>query len=224
MAKRFKKTFLIFTSILLGILIFAKIMGLLFSGGELGSDGNDFAILIFIFVYYIAVFKDSFNHLSISGVTRKTFCLANIIFIIFTALVSEVTIIIFMALQRLFGNHPNFIIEMIFHNCTDFQRLLLGFSIAVLASFVGWLFSLLTYKYGNLMILVIIFVPQILMTIIGAIIDYYGKTQSFYYYLSYYFGFADGMTPYNTILNMLLTAVAVGAINWLLMRRLPVKV
>jgi hypothetical protein len=93
-----------------------------------------------------------------------------------------------------------------------------------LASFAGWLFSLLTYRFGNYMILVIIFVPQILITIFGAVIQYLGKTQDFMYLAAYYFGFTFGQTIYNVILHLLLTAVAVGALNWLLMRRLPVKV
>jgi len=222
--RRFRNSYFIFSAIFLGILIFVKIIGLLFINGTQGNNVYDMVFLIYTFVYFIAIFKESYNHLAISGVTRKTFFISNIISIIFAAIVMEITAVIFIAFTRLLGMRTELILEMIFNRSSNFELFLLGFSFTVLASFVGWLFSLLTYRYGNLMILVIIFVPQILMTIIGAIIDYYGKTQSFYYYLSYYFGFAEGMTPYNTILNMLLTAAAVGAVNWLLMRRLPVRV
>jgi len=224
MFKRFKKSYLILIAILLGITIFSKTMWLLFSNGSQGMNNSfDFAFLIYTFVFFIAMFKESFNHLSMNGVTRKTFFIANSIFLLFVSLAIEITSIAFIGINGLLGIHSKLLLDMIYQ-CSFFEIIILGLCVSILASFIGWLCSMLTYRFGNYMILVIVFVPQILLTIFGAVISKADKAEEISYLMRYYFGFANGPQPLIACTNLIITAAVIAIINWAFMRKLAVRV
>lgn len=222
-AKRFRLSYLIFVAIMLGIDILSKIMSVIFGNGSQGNNAQDAVFLIYSFVYFIAIFKDSFNHLSMNGITRKVFFLTNSIFIVAVSIIMVITSYILSLFNSLIGIHSELLLNMVY-NSSYLELFILGLSFSVLASFVGWLCSLLTYRFGNYMILIIIFVPQILMTVFAAVVSKIDKVHVLLNFVRYYFGMAEGIHPYTASLNLLLTAIAVGLINWLFMRKLSVKV
>lgn len=223
MVKRFKLGYLTFVAVMLGINILSKIMSVIFGDGSQGNNGQDAVFLIFSFVYFIAMFSDSFNHLSMNGVTRKVFFVANSIFIVIVSIILVITSYILSLFNSLIGVHSEILLNMVYHSSSP-QLFILGVSFVTLAGFVGWLCSLLTYKFGKYMILIIIFVPQLIMTIFAAIITKIDRAQEFMNFVIYYFGMLEGIHPLTAGVNILLTVVAVAVINWLFMRKLPVKV
>jgi hypothetical protein len=209
--------------ILFGINVLSKIMSLMAGKGSQGNNAHDLVFLIFIFVYFIAMFKDSFNHMSMYGVTRKAFFITNSVFTLFASFVMVLSAFVFSRISSFIGVRSEPLLGMIYHS-SYLELFAVGLCFSILAGFVGWLCSLLTYRFGNYMILIIIFVPQILMTVFAAVLSRLDRAREMLNFVMYYFGVFNGIHPLTAGVNLLLTAVVVAIINWLFMRKIPVKV
>lgn len=220
-----QKGLLIMLSILLGLVLFIKILSATVDTGSthVSFGSIDFILGIYVFVFFIANFKTSFNHLINNGITRKDYFFSTIIFSIFSTLVLLVSAIVMSLICKLFNVDTSFFYNMLYNDSSIVEGYIILASILFLASMLGWLIGVLSYRYGTPMILAIIFVPQILITIFGIIISKLNLTEEFLNFTTFYLGLKDSPSPLLASLNFTITAALISLITWIFMKKVPVK-
>lgn len=223
---RLKKSLPIMFGIFLGIILLIRIVGLITSGPDtkISYGSIDFVFAVYIFVYFTASYRESFNHLSMCGVSRKAFFIAYSTCLLATSFIVLVATYIFKWFLEVIGIQSNLVISYAYMNSNFIQQTLILFCIYITAGIFGWLCSLLTYKFGKFTILAIIFVPQVLFTLIGLILTRTNSIDIALRLLTMYFALAEGMSSYIVCVNLLITTAVLGIINWIAMRRLAVRV
>jgi len=183
----------------------------------------DIILGIYAFVFFIANFKTSFNHLLVNGVTRKHYFISNFIFSILSTLILLVVELAVNFVCKLFNFDTNFLYSLLFSDISFAESIVCLISIIFLASAVGWLIGVLSYRYGTPMILAIIFVPQILITLSGIILEKLNILEQVSKAVMFYFGILDKPAPLVASLNFQITALIITVITWIFMRKMPVK-
>ena len=223
----FSKPVAVLAGVVTGVGLVTRIFELSLRRGDNNSSMNfgsfDIIFAIFLFVCFMVSFKNSFNHLNTSGITRKTYCMGYALFSLAAAAVMMALFAVLSGVFALMGIHTDNLVTEAY----DVQMFPVGIvfviSLFILASMGGWLISLLAYKYGKPMIIALAVSPTILFSVIPILIYVFDMWKPMYDFIKFYFGM-EGPSPLLASLNFFVTAVVLALCNWLIMRKLPVKV
>lgn len=228
-----------------GMVILTGIMlaiGLLIAGvvstysGEVSKNdaqfnGFEVTFAIFLFVNFIVSFKENFNHLNLNGVTRKNFYFANLLTILSTSFSMLLLMFVLNGFYRLMGVSSHFMTNFLYGQTSYPNLICFSLSLFILASMTGWLFSLLSYKFGRLMNIALAVSPAIVFTIIPLLAIKLSIGKQLLNMFMFYFGFIKGMgfapVPNSVLyasLNFLITSIIFAIANWALIRKISVKI
>ncbi|MDP4094349.1 MAG: hypothetical protein Q8920_13415 [Bacillota bacterium] len=221
-----RKSTLLLSAIIIAIGLLSKGLAVSFNGSRnMHSEFSGFEITlgIFIFVGFIACFKNNFNHLNIMGVTRKTFFKGHLLFIAAAAVSMLVLYGVLAGIYMLAGVKVQTLTSQVYWNVSFFHIIIFTLSLFILASTAGWLISLLCYKYGTPMIITLAVSPAILLMIIPILSNILHLGNALWAVINFYFAL-NSHSSLLASLNFASTAVVFAFCSWLLIRKLPVKV
>lgn len=219
----FKKPIMIFYFIIL-LVSFTAIFAASKYPGEVSLGGLEIASAIFIFVSGLNCFKSNFKFMLANNVSRKRFYLGNIIALVSIAAFMALLDAILNNAFRLIFPYKSVVLQL-YKNNSFFAGFLWSFSLNTLFVCLGWFITMLYYRCGKVMKIIISIAPIPLIVLfqyidkisgglIGrAIADFLHKTM----------GFAYNNNVYICVLSFLVGAVVITAISFLLIRNAIAK-
>lgn len=226
-----KKSILILTLVMVLIALLSKIIEILIisrskTGQNVSSvfSGFDIIAVIFLFVGFMASFKETFNHLSVNSITRRLFFKSEIIFIVCASFILFILVFLLNGFYNLLGINTKFALYSIYPNLTAATFSALFISLLFMASSVGLLFTVLSYRYGTPMILFLSISPVLIFMIGPILVFRFGLRDILIKIFSYYFGYINNSPqPLAASLNFIITSAIFCGVSWIVMKKMPVK-
>jgi len=176
----FKNSAAIFYSIFIAISVFLIVLSIR-SGGNVSSSGTEFSTIIYIFVFGLNIFKESFYFLKGSNVSRKDYLVGTALsMLIFSGVLSLIDLII-NRLYNIFVKSP-MLYDMTFGNFYSYYQnnwiqnndiitfvgsFLLQWGLCLFAISLGFLINLMYYRANKLVKTLISISPAILIILIN---------------------------------------------------------
>jgi hypothetical protein len=217
----FRISVMVYYAILVAIALFMVVRS--------GSPGDKMSLsgssLIFIFVVGLNCFKQSFFFAQANNISRRTFHSATIVALIALAAILSVADFV---LDSAMSGYPFYagLFEQMYQS-SWMAKILWTMSVLTFFASLGWMITMLYYRANPIVKWIISVVPIALIMMF--VYTYENRTGSFgsavVRILALAFGFSGEIpNPYPAILTFTLSSVALWAVNYLLMYRVPVKV
>lgn len=188
-------------------------------------SGFELVAAIFLFIGIMASFKENFNHLSVNGITRKLFFKSEIIFVAAASLMLFILMLLLYVFYDFLGVNTKFMLYSIYTSASPASFSVLFISLLLMASCVGLLFTILSYRYGTPVILFLSLSPVLVFTVGPILIYRFHLSDIFIRFFSYYFGYVNNSArPLLASLNFMITSIVSCGISWIVIRRMPVKI
>lgn len=206
--------------IFLGVLVSA---GRNNSGNGAMMNGLDASTAIFLFIAGLNCFKANYKFMSASGVSRKRFFRGNTLALLGIAGLATIVDSALVFVFRTFMNYHQ-IYEQLYRNTHLFSGMAWLFFVYTAAITLGWLITMLYYRSGKQLKLVISLAPAVLFIGLGALNSLTGGSI-FSAIARFTVGFwgLESMNPYVAAFNLSLFTALLGAFIFLLVRKAPIK-
>lgn len=189
------------------------------SNNNTSISGYEFASVIFIFIAGLNCFKTSFKFLQFFQVSRKTFYLSSILTLLTIAAGMTIVDTVFGKLFALVLPYQT-LYATVYGSSGIFYPVVWEFALLMMAAVVGWFITLLYYRSNKILKIVISLSPiyvTLLFRLTGPSEDIILKV------LAFFFGFMRDVSSWMNVLGMTITVLIVLGLNFLLIRRAPVK-
>lgn len=176
----FKNSAVIFYSIFIAISVFLIVLSIR-SGGNVSSSGTEFSTIIYIFIFGLNIFKESFYFLKGSNVSRKDYLVGTALsMLIFSGVLALIDLII-NRFYNIFVKSP-MLYDMTFGNFNSYYQnywiqnndiitlvgsFLLQWGLCLFAISLGFLINLMYYRANKLVKTLISISPAILIILVN---------------------------------------------------------
>lgn len=218
----YRKSVGIYYSIIL-ILAVAWIIAMLNTNAT-GYSNFSGSTVIFIFILGLNTFKNSFKFTHANNVSRKRFYYGTMIAIVIVSLFMAFADTILTSIFLQSGYYKsNF--HQIYNYVSFVDDFFWSFGVLLFATSIGWFITMLYYRANNIMKIIISIMPVVFIIIfsyINSLLN--GKIlSSLISFLGNILGITGEVNPYNAVLSFIIGTIGLFALNYLLIRRAPIK-
>ncbi len=205
-------------SILIGFMITINLL----NNNMSSSSGFGFTTAVFLFIAGLNCFKSNFKFMQSLNVSRKRFLFGTILsFLIIAFLTALFDIVISLILNQIINYSSAY--ESIFQNTMIFREFLWLYTLFLLMLSLGFCITMLYYKCGKIMTVMISLSPILILIIFSIVNDvvYRGSLN----HLGRILGFMLGITPnaYVAVVIYFVEFILLTGINYLFLRRMVIK-
>lgn len=191
--------------------------------GPINMSGLEMSTAVFLFVAGLNCFKPSFKCMSAFGVSRRRFFGQNVLALLALAGLATVVDTLFAAIYRMFLNYKS-LQEILYPSSNAFSGIIWLFFVHTAAVMLGWFITLLYYRSGKQLKLLISLSPVFLSIGLGFANTFtHGKVSSAIRAFFLSFWGAKTMNPHIAVMSLSLSIVLLGTLIFLMIRRAPVK-
>lgn len=193
------------------------------SGNDAKMGGLETSTVVFVFIAGLNCFKANYKFMSANGVSRKRFFRGNMLSLLGIAGLATIIDTVLAFVFRSFMNyHQTY--EQLYRNTNVFNGMVWLFFIYTAAITLGWLITMLYYRSGKQLKLVISFAPAVLLIGLGVLNGLVGGSI-FSAIVRFTVGFwgLKSMNSYVAALNLSLFTALLGTFIFLLVRKAPIK-